>query len=303
MANCYKPADIAKGCDAADLQALSGGLLVDLAAFLPTKHATKKFTLSNIGVIDPDTGAYPSATGVKEVASLDISVAASTTGDVVVTLDGVATNVAVIAADSAIVVAGKIRASVFTGFVTSGTGANVVFTATAVGVKQNAVYSAGTTGATGVITTTTQGYPASDYYPLKVEWEKNAVKPNYEVISSEVKKDTYAQIATGIIINDSESDAGKETAMALSTRKWVFIYKATGVADADDAYHVLGYKNGLQFVVEPTSDDLGGRVSGSLRSLTGGGEANPNGVNFILAGGLAATDTLFNNRFEVVVIP
>ena len=205
MANCYKPADISKGCDTADLQALSGGLLVDLAAFLPTKHATKKFTLSNIGVIDPDTGAYPLV--------------------------------------------------------------------------------------------------GSDYYPLKVEWEKNAVKPNYEVISSEVKRDTYAQIATGIIINDSESDAGKETAMALSTRKWVFIYKASGVADADDAYHVLGYKNGLQFVVEPTSDDLGGRVSGSLRSLTGGGEANPNGMNFLLDGGIAATDTLFNNRLNTVVIP
>ena len=205
MVNCYKPADIAKGCDAADLQALSGGLLVDLAAFLPTKHATKKFTLSNIGVIDPDTGAYPLV--------------------------------------------------------------------------------------------------GSDYYPLKVEWEKNAVKPNYEVISSEVKRDTYAQIATGIIINDSESDAGKETAMALSTRKWVFIYKASGVADADDAYHVLGYKNGLQFVVEPTSDDLGGRVSGSLRSLTGGGEANPNGMNFLLDGGIAATETLFNNRLNTVVIP
>ena len=205
MANCYKPADISKGCDSADLQALSGGLLVDLAAFLPTKHATKKFTLSNIGVIDPDTGAYPLV--------------------------------------------------------------------------------------------------GSSYYPLKVEWEKNAVKPNYEVISSEVKKDTYAQIATGIIINDSESDAGKETAMALSTRKWVFIYKASGVADAEDAYHVLGYKNGLQFVVEPTSDDLGGRVSGSLRSLTGGGEANPNGMNFLLAGGIAATDTLFNNRLNTVVIP
>ena len=205
MAKCYKPADISKGCDSADLQALSGGLLVDLAAFLPTKHATKKFTLSNIGVIDPDTGAYPLV--------------------------------------------------------------------------------------------------GSDYYPLKVEWEKNAVKPNYEVISSEVKRDTYAQIATGIIINDSESDAGKETAMALSTRKWVFIYKASGVADAEDAYHVLGYKNGLQFVVEPTSDDLGGRVSGSLRSLTGGGEANPNGMNFLLEGGIAATDTLFNNRLNTVVIP
>lgn len=204
MANCYKPADVAKSCDSADLQALSGGLLVDLAAFSPTKHATLKFTLSNIAVIDPDTGLYPIV--------------------------------------------------------------------------------------------------GSDYYPVKVEWEKNAVKPNYEVISSEVKKDTYAQIATGIIINDSESNAGKETTMALATRKWVFIYKASGVADADDAFHVLGYKNGLQFVVEPTSDDLGGRVSGSLRSLTGGGESNPNGMNFLLAGGIAATETLFNNRLEVVVI-
>jgi hypothetical protein len=204
MAECYKPADVAKGCDSADLQALSGGLLIDLAAFLPTKHATKQFTLADIEVVDPTTGAYP-----------------------------------------------------------------VV---------------------------------GSDFYPVKVEWEKNAVKPNYEVNSSEVKKDTYTQIASGIIINDSESDAGKETAMALATRKWVFVYKATGVANADDAYHVLGAKNGLQFVVEPTSDDLGGRVSGSLRSLTGGGEPNPNGLNFILAGGLAATETLFNNRFNTVVI-
>lgn len=200
---CYKPADVAKSCESADLQALSGGLLIALAAFSPTKHLTKKFTLADIAVIDPDTGLYPE--------------------------------------------------------------------------------------------------PTSSYYPVKVEWEKNAVKPNYEVNSSEVKKDTYTQIASGIIINDSESDAGKENIMSLATNKWVFVYKASGVANAVDAYHVLGAKNGMQFVVEPTSDDLGGRVSGSLRSLTGGGEPNPNGLNFILAAGIADTDTLFNNRFEVVV--
>lgn len=205
MASCYKPADVTKSCDSADLQALSGGLLVDLSAFKGTKHLTKKFTLSDIDVVDPDTGVYPIA--------------------------------------------------------------------------------------------------GSAYMPLKVEWEKNAVKPNYEVVSSEVKKDTYVQIASGIIINDSESDAGKETTMALATRKWVFVYKATGVADEEDAYHVLGFKNGLQFVVEPTSDELGGRVSGSLRSLTGGGESNPNGMNFLLTTGIADTDALFNNRFATVVIP
>lgn len=202
MANCYKPADVALGCDAADLQAESGALLIDRRAFKATKHLTKKFTIADIEVIDPDTGLYPLV--------------------------------------------------------------------------------------------------GSEYYPVKVEWAKNAVKPNYEVVSSEVKADSYTQIATGIIINDSESDAGKETAMALSTRKWVLVYRATGVAEEVDAFHVLGAKNGLQYVVEPTSDDVGGRVTGSLRSLTGGGEVNPNGYNFILAGGLAATETLFNNRFLVV---
>ena len=145
--------------------------------------------------------------------------------------------------------------------------------------------------------------PASEYYPVQIEWAKNAVKPNYEVVSSEVKADTYTQIASGLIINNSESNVGKETTMALATRKWVFVYKASGVADEDDAYQVLGAKNGLQFVVEPTSDDVGGRVTGSLRSLTGGGEANPNGYNFLLTTGIEDTDTLFNNRFNTVIIP
>jgi hypothetical protein len=203
MANCYKPDDVALGCDSADLQALSGALLIDLNAFKGTKSSTLKFTLEEIEVVDPDTGAYP--------------------------------------------------------------------------------------------------LEASDYYPVKIEWAKNAVKPNYEVVSSEVKADTYTQLASGLIINNSESDAGKETTMALATRKWVLVYKASGVANAADAYQVLGFKNGLQFVVEPTSDDVGGRVTGSIRSLTGGGESNPNGLNYLPVAGIAAADTAFNNRFEVVI--
>lgn len=205
MANCYKPADVALGCDSADLQALSGALLIDLKAFKGTKSATLKFTLENIEVVDPATGLYPVA--------------------------------------------------------------------------------------------------LSEYLPVQIEWAKNAVKPNYEVVSSEVKNDTYTQIASGLIIANSESDKGKETTMALATRKWVLVYKASGVADEDDAYQVLGAKNGLQFVVEPTSDDVGGRVTGSLRSLTGGGEANPNGYNFLLTTGIEDTETLFNDRFNVIVIP
>lgn len=205
MANCYKPADVALGCDSADLQALSGALLVDLNAFKGVKSTTLNFTFEDIDVIDPDTGAYPLIT--------------------------------------------------------------------------------------------------SDYYPVRIEWAKNAVKPNYEVVSSEVKNDTYTQLASGLIINNSESDQGKETTMALATRKWVLVYKASGTADADDAFQVLGSKNGLQFVVEPTSDDVGGRVTGSIRSLAGGGEPNPNGMNFLMTTGIAATEAYFNNRLKVVVIP
>jgi hypothetical protein len=205
LTRCYKPKDVDTSCDSADLQALSGGLLVLIEAFKPTKSATKKFTIEEIEIIDPDTGAYP--------------------------------------------------------------------------------------------------LPTSAYYPVKVSWEKNAGKPNYEVVSSEVKKDSYTQIFAGIIINDSESDEGKENTMALATNKWVYVYKLSGVANAADAYQILGLKNGLQYVIEPTSDDVGGRVTGSLRSLAGGAEGNPNGYNFLLAGGITATDTFFNNRLKTVVIP
>ena len=205
MALCYKPDDIAKSCDSSDLAALSGGLAINIKAFKPKKSATKKFTLEDIDIVDPDTGAYPLIT--------------------------------------------------------------------------------------------------SDYYPIKVEWNKNAVQPNYEVVSSDVKRDAYIHIVPSVIITNSESDKGKETIVALTDEKYVFVYKASGTADADDAYQVLGAKNGMQFVVEPTSAELGGRVTGSFRSLPGGAEGNPNGLNFLMAGGLAATDTKFNNRFSTVVIP
>ena len=205
MALCYKPDDIAKSCDSSDLAALSGGLAINIKAFKPTKSATLKFTLADIDIIDPDTGAYPLIT--------------------------------------------------------------------------------------------------SDYYPIRVEWNKNAVQPNYEVVSSDVKRDTYTHIVPSVIINNSESDKGKETIVALTDEKYVFVYKASGTADADDAYQVLGAKNGMQFVVEPTSAELGGRVTGSFRSLTGGAEGNPNGLNFLMVGGLATTDIKFNNRFSTVVIP
>lgn len=204
MALCYKPADIAKNCEGSDLTALSGGLLINIKALKPTKSATLKFTVEDLDVVDPETGAYP-----------------------------------------------------------------VV---------------------------------GSDYYPVKVAWDKNAVQPNYEVVSSDLKRDRYTHIVPSVIIQDSESNAGKENILSLTDEKFAFVYKVAGVANGDDAYHVLGAKNGLQFVVEPTSADVGNRVFGSLRSLAGGAELTPNGLNFLLTTGIAATEAKFNNRLEVVVV-
>lgn len=204
MALCYKPNDVAVACDSADLNALSGGLLINVKAFKATKSTTKRFTLENITVVDPTTGAFP-----------------------------------------------------------------VV---------------------------------GSDYYPIKLDWHKNAVKPNYEPIERPNLNDTYAHTAGVVIVSNSESDKGKETVMALTSEKYVFVYEASGVEDSADRFHVLGAKNGLSFVVEPTSADYGGRVAGTLRSLEGAAEANPNGYNLLIAGGEEATKTLFNNRFNVAIV-
>lgn len=140
--------------------------------------------------------------------------------------------------------------------------------------------------------------PASDYYPIKMEWAKNAVKANYEVNSSEFKNDTYTQTLGQLVIANSETATGKENILALSTRKYVAVASLGTSVSEDSKYQVYGSKNGLQFLVEPTSDDYGGRVLGTLRSLTGGGEPTPNGLNLYRSGDMDALDIDFNNRFE-----
>lgn len=110
------------------------------------------------------------ATYTAEVASLNITAAATVASNVTVTLNGVATTVAVLATDTAIQVADKIRATVFTGWATGGTvgTTTVTFTATSPGNKTDAVYSPGTTGATGTMTTTTQGTNLAITFTLNI---------------------------------------------------------------------------------------------------------------------------------------
>jgi hypothetical protein len=98
-----------------------------------------------------------SSLGVAQVVSLNITAAATTSSNVTVTLNGTATNVAILTGDATSVVATKIRAAAFTGYTTSGTGTNVIFTATTIGDRLDPIYSAGTTGATGSIAVSTAG--------------------------------------------------------------------------------------------------------------------------------------------------
>jgi hypothetical protein len=94
-----------------------------------------------------------------EVANLIVTAASTVASNVTVTLNGIATTVAVLSTDTAIQVADKIRATVFTGWTTGGTvgTTTVTFTATTSGNKVDATYSEGTTGATGTMTTAAQG--------------------------------------------------------------------------------------------------------------------------------------------------
>jgi len=101
--------------------------------------------------------------GLAEAAQLVITAAANGAGNVTTTLNGTAVTTAVLATDTAVQVADKIRNTTFTGWTTGGTAGTttVTFTATTVGLKTDGIYSAGTTGASGTMITTVQGRAAS----------------------------------------------------------------------------------------------------------------------------------------------
>ena len=109
--------------------------------------------------------AFSSTTGAAaEVQKLTIGAAATASGTATVTIDGVSKTVALTTGDStAAAVATKIRALTFTGWTLSGTGAEVIFTATKTGAKLDPVYNPGTSGATGTWVQTTEGVNPTVY--------------------------------------------------------------------------------------------------------------------------------------------
>jgi len=100
------------------------------------------------------------STGTAEVSSLQITAGCSSNGNVTVTLNGTAFNVAVTtAANNAILVANVLRAATYTGYVVGGTPGTdtLTFTSTKYRAETDSTYSEGSTGATGSMSTSTQG--------------------------------------------------------------------------------------------------------------------------------------------------
>ncbi len=101
--------------------------------------------------------------GTAEVSSLDVTAIPTIAGNITITLDGLATTVAVDPATDTTtdLVATKIRSATYAGWTTGGTASNVTFTATTVGVKTDASFSdTDATGVTATVSTTVQGVNA-----------------------------------------------------------------------------------------------------------------------------------------------
>lgn len=131
-------------------------------------------------------------TNISEVVQLTIANPCTANGNVTVTLDGVAKTVALTTvSNTAALVAGMIRGTAFPGWVLGGSGAVVTFTSTTFGDKGTNSYSPGTspnTGASGTLTTTTQG---------------RAGTPDTRYICTKLADDTFGWLAVdgGTVIN------------------------------------------------------------------------------------------------------
>ena len=151
-----------------DMGPVKGRQAIDSEVAKLTVNALELFNSSDMTKYYPAMDVSLNA-GTAEVASLIITDSANVAGDVTVTLNVIAVTTAVLSTDSAVQVADKIRSTTFTGWITGGTAGTttVTFTATIVGLKTDAIYSAGTTGATGTMITTVQGSAASSSNIMK----------------------------------------------------------------------------------------------------------------------------------------
>lgn len=143
--------------------------------------------------------------------------------------------------------------------------------------------------------------PASEFYPVKIEWLNISVMPNYEVVEGTSMPDTFRQTIGPVVISDSETAAGKANVKALNSELWAIIVPMRGAADASK-FHVFGVTNGLKFLPQATAAEFGNRVVGTFASITGAEETTPNGVNW-LDTDYPTTLALYRQRLDPVIVP
>ena len=154
-----------------------------------------------------------------------------------------------------------------------------------------------------IIDPDTGAYPVtgSAYMPIKMEWVYNSVKQNYEVVEGVSTFDRFKHTIGKVVISNSEKAVAKQSIKALNTQMWVVIAKSKGVDAPEDSFSIFGLQNGMKFVPEATSDEVGGRVQGSFMSIAGGEESTPNGVNWLKTD-YDTTNTLYNQRLNPVIV-
>lgn len=105
-----------------------------------------------------------------EVNTFTVTAGCSTNGNVIITLNGVAFNVAVVAGDNINAVASKIRSTAYAGWTTSGSDANIIFTSTTPGAKTTGIFGAAATGVTSTVAKTTAGGKSIGYHMRKARY-------------------------------------------------------------------------------------------------------------------------------------
>lgn len=130
-----------------------------------------------------------------EIASVKFDTGASTSGNITITLNGTAFNIAVAAGDDATAVATKVRETSFAGWTTGGSGTTVTFTANKVGARSAATFTdTGSTSVSGTITRTQCGYIGKGFKLRKARYYISMTKKaGFKVHPAFVKNDVEVE--------------------------------------------------------------------------------------------------------------
>ncbi len=106
-----------------------------------------------------------------EVDTIAVTAGATADGSLTITLDNVVVAVPVLATDNTpTLVATKIRAAAYSGWVTGGSGTSVTFTCNTSGTKVTAIFGAASTGVTATVTKSQPGYIGKGFHLRKARY-------------------------------------------------------------------------------------------------------------------------------------